>query len=216
MEQLYDTVWPMTRARSRLGTATPPRRRLGRGDWAAAALVAIGEGGIAALVIESLAERLGATKGSFYWHFKDRDELIDAALERWEQKETEEVIERLRGFEDPAARLRRLFELAFGDNPGGDIDVALLADAANPLVAPVLQRVTQRRLDFLTTAFSDLGVAPESARYHALAAYTAYVGYFELRRAAPSATPTGPQAREYLDHLLRALTPTGPLPTHPA
>jgi len=205
----------MTRAGSRLGTAAPPRRRLGRGDWAAAALVAIGEAGIGALVIEGLAERLGATKGSFYWHFKDRDELIDAALDRWEQEETEEVIERLRAVEDPAARLRRLFELAFGDHPGGDIDVALLADAANPLVAPVLRRVTERRLDFLTTAFSDLGVAEESARYHALAAYTAYVGYFELRRAAPSATPTGPHAREYLDHLLRALTPAGPLPVRP-
>src|SRR4029450_12031473 len=102
MDQLYDTVWSMTRARSRLGTATPPRRPLGRGDWAGAALVALGGGGIAT------PERLGAPKGSFYWHFKARDELIDAALERWEQKETEEVIERLRGFEDPAATLRPL------------------------------------------------------------------------------------------------------------
>jgi AcrR family transcriptional regulator len=203
----------MTRAR--LDPAAPPRRRLGRGDWAAAALVAIREGGIGAVVIEGLAERLGATKGSFYWHFKDRDELIEAALERWEREETDQVIERLRATEDPAARLRRLFELAFGDHPGGDIDVVLLADAANPLVAPVLRRVTQRRLDFLTIAFSDLGVAQESARYHALAAYTAYVGYFELRRAAPAATPTGLHAREYLDHLLRTLTPAGPPPAQP-
>jgi AcrR family transcriptional regulator len=212
----------MARAKSRTRPApeehaapAPPRRRLGRDDWAAAALAAIRHGGIAAVVIETLAERLGATKGSFYWHFKDRDELIEAALERWERQATVDVIERLRVIEDPDARLRRLFELAFGDNPGGDIDVALLADAANPLVAPVLRRVTQRRLDFLTTAYSDLGVAEESARYHALAAYTAYVGYFELRRAAPSATPTGPHAREYLDHLLRTLTPVGPRPTQP-
>jgi AcrR family transcriptional regulator len=203
----------MTRARSRRGATAAPRRRLGRTDWASAALVAIREGGIGAVVIESLAEGLGATKGSFYWHFKDRDDLIEAALERWEQEETSDVIERLRAIEDPGARLRRLFELAFGEQSGGDTNVVLLADAGNPLVAPVLQRVTQRRLDFLTTAFTDLGVAAGAARYHALAAYTAYVGYFELRRAAPSATPTGPQAREYLDHLIGALTPAR---SHPA
>jgi AcrR family transcriptional regulator len=204
----------MARARSRTAPAREdraappaPRRRLGRDDWAAAALAAIRDGGIGAVVIETLAERLGATKGSFYWHFKDRDELIEAALERWERQATVDVIERLRLIEDPDARLRRLFELAFGEYPGGQTNVALLADAANPLVAPVLRRVTQRRLDFLTGAFTDLGLAPETARYHALVAYTAYVGYFELRRAAPAATPTGPQAREYLDHLLHTLIP---------
>jgi AcrR family transcriptional regulator len=204
--------------RSRGDRTAPPRRRLGRGDWAAAALVAIREGGIGAVVIETLAERLRATKGSFYWHFKDRDELLEAALERWEQEATVDVIERLRAIEEPGARLRHLFELAFGEHPGGETgetNVALLADAHNPLVAPVLQRVTQRRLEFLTGAFTELGLAPETARYHALVAYTAYVGYFELRRAAPSATPTGPWAREYLDHLLHALTPAGPHLTDP-
>jgi hypothetical protein len=97
--------------------------------------------------------------------------------------------------------------MAFGEHPGGDTNVALLADAANPLVSPALRRVTQRRLDFLTGAFTELGLAPQRARHHALLAYTAYVGYFELRRAAPSATPTGPQAQAYLEYLLRVVTP---------
>jgi AcrR family transcriptional regulator len=200
----------MTRAGPPAGATARPRRRLGRADWAKAALHAIRDGGVGAVVVEGLAERLGATKGSFYWHFRDRDELLEAALERWEQQSTGDVIERLHAIEDPAARLRRLFELAFGEHPAGEVNVALLADAANPLVAPVLRRVTQRRLDFLTTAFADLGLAPETAAHHALLAYTAYVGYFELRRAAPSATPSGPRARAYLDHLLRVITPPGP------
>ncbi|HEX6674477.1 MAG TPA: TetR/AcrR family transcriptional regulator [Actinomycetes bacterium] len=204
----------MTRPVSGAAAApAPPRRRLRRSDWAAAALAAIREGGVAAVVVEGLAERLGATKGSFYWHFKDRDELVTAALERWERQETDDVIERLRAIADPGERLRRLFELAFGDHPGGDTNVALLADAANPLVSPALRRVTQRRLDFLTSAFAETGLTPPAARHHALLAYTAYVGYFELRRAAPSATPTGPDARAYLDHLLHVVAPpSAPLP----
>jgi AcrR family transcriptional regulator len=214
MEQLYDTVRLMTRAGSRPGPKTPARRRLGRSDWAEAALAAIREGGVAAVVVETLAQRLGATKGSFYWHFRDRDELVESALERWERQQTGDVIERLLAIEDPGARLRQLFEQAFGEHPGGDANVALLADAANPLVAPVLQRVTRRRLDFLTAAFAELGLAPETAGHHALVAYTAYVGYFELRRAAPAATPTGPHARAYLDHLLRVVTPA-PRPPGP-
>jgi AcrR family transcriptional regulator len=195
----------MATARGRTNQTHPVGRRLGRADWTEAALAAIGEGGVAAVVVETLAERLGATKGSFYWHFRDRGALVEAALERWEQQQTTRVIEHLRTIDDPRARLRRLFELAFQEHADGDTNTALLADAANPLVGPVLGRVTQRRLAFLTQAFTDLGLAPDRASHRALVAYTAYVGYFELRRAAPAATPAGPGAAAYLDHLLRLL-----------
>src|SRR3954447_26624309 len=53
-------------------------------DWELAALEAIREGGLAAVAVEPLARRLGVTKGSFYWHFKDRAALLDAAIHRWE------------------------------------------------------------------------------------------------------------------------------------
>lgn len=196
----------MARAGSGTNQARPTGRRLGRADWIEAALAAIREGGVAAVVVEALAERLGATKGSFYWHFRDRGALVEAALEAWEQRQTIEVIEHLRTIDDPGARLRRLFELAFRQRAGGDTHAALLADASNPLVGPVLARVTRRRLAFLTEAFTDLGLSPERAGQRALVAYTAYVGYFELRRAAPAATPAGPDdAAPYLDHLLHLL-----------
>ena len=52
-------------------------------DWAEAALHLIAEAGLGALTVEALAVRLGVTKGSFYWHFKGRAELLAAALGRW-------------------------------------------------------------------------------------------------------------------------------------
>ena len=81
---------------------------LTRSDWARAALAAIARGGIAAVAVESIAADLGATKGSFYWHFKNRDALIQAALDMWEQSRTESVIEALEREPDPAERLSKL------------------------------------------------------------------------------------------------------------
>src|ERR1700733_15957828 len=84
------------------------------GDWARAALAAIARGGIAAVAVEGIAADLGATKGSFYWHFKNRDALIQAALALWGQSCRESVIEDLEHEPDPAEGLRKLLEAAFG------------------------------------------------------------------------------------------------------
>jgi AcrR family transcriptional regulator len=190
-------------------TRSGRRPRLRREDWARAALASLAEGGLAAVVVETLADRLGTTKGSFYWHFADREALIAAALELWEREHTIEVIDHLREIPDPAERLRHLFELAFGGDVGGAISVALYANAGNPLVAPVLERVSRRRVQFLTEVFTDLGFPRATARHRALAAYTAYVGHFQLQRAAPTVSPTGPDERRYLRHLFALLgTPT--------
>jgi AcrR family transcriptional regulator len=193
-----------------IGSGPARRSRLGRDDWARAALAALAEGGLAAVVVESLAERLGTTKGSFYWHFADREALVRAALELWEREHTVEVIERLREIPDPAARLRRLFELAFGGDVGGALSVALYSDAGNHLVGPVLERVSRRRVEFMTEVFAELGFPRATARHRALAAYTAYVGHFQLQRAAPAVSPTGPEERRYLRHLFALLSSPTP------
>ena len=59
-------------------------KRLSREDWERAALEAMADAGVAAVAVEPLARRLGVTKGSFYGFFANRDELIEAALSRWE------------------------------------------------------------------------------------------------------------------------------------
>ena len=59
--------------------------------WVEAALAAIADGGLAAVSVERLARSLDATKGSFYWHFENRDALVSAALAAWEEGETVEI-----------------------------------------------------------------------------------------------------------------------------
>jgi AcrR family transcriptional regulator len=134
------------------------RTRLSRQDWVNAALEAIAEGGLAAVAVVPLAERLGATKGSFYWHFPSREALIEAALAAWEQTTTSAVVAEIEAAsQDPRQQLRLLFkrvtELAERDR----IELALLATADHPTVLPALDRVTRRRIAFAAELFQRLG-----------------------------------------------------------
>ena len=55
-------------------------------DWTIAGIAALAEGGVDAVRVERLAKRLGASKGSFYWHFADRPALLQSMLALWEPK----------------------------------------------------------------------------------------------------------------------------------
>jgi AcrR family transcriptional regulator len=133
-----------------------PSRPLSASDWIDAAMEAMVEGGVAAVAVEPLAVRLGATKGSFYHHFSNRDALIAAALEDWERSQTEAVIERLDLIADPGERLRAVMVAAFADRAGGVRDAALLASANHPLVKPIVTRVTERRLGYFTEMYRQI------------------------------------------------------------
>ncbi|WP_222851679.1 TetR/AcrR family transcriptional regulator [Phytoactinopolyspora mesophila] len=163
--------------------------RLTASDWAQAALTAIGEGGLAAVAVEPLATRLGATKGSFYWHFQNRKALIEAALRLWEREHTEMIISAMEADPDPAARLRRLFTLVVGYSRHDRIEIALMATADDPMVAPVVQGVTERRVAYVAAQFEQLGLPVGEARGRALLAVSVYLGHIQLAHAAPETLP---------------------------
>ena len=70
---------------------------LSRNDWLKAARMALLTGGVEAVRVEKLARNLRVTKGSFYWHFKDREELLDLLLREWEEELLKDIIPRLNG-----------------------------------------------------------------------------------------------------------------------
>ena len=93
-------------------------------DWTRAALDAIAEDGVAAVAVDRLTKVVGATRGSFYWHFKDRGELVEAALALWEREYTTELIPLAEAVADPRERLQPLFARVY--EPGAHpIEVAL-------------------------------------------------------------------------------------------
>ena len=193
--------------KKRKAPSTAKKRRLSRKDWINHALVVLARGSLADVAVEPMTESLGVTKGSFYWHFEDRAELVTAALERWEYVSTTVVINFLEKFE-PRERLRRLIRLGYEDRDIGMQFATLAADANDPLVEPALRRVSEARLEFLNRTYRALGFSPARARHSSLLAYSAYVGLFHLQRAAPRKSPIGAKALgAYLDYLVGTLVP---------
>jgi len=193
----YGTVWFMP-PRQDQSTTRSQRDRLGPDDWTRAAIGAIAENGARNVSVERLARELGTTKGSFYWHFKDRTALIDAALDRWERDFTDHVIDSMATIEDPRRRFRALLETTFTDQPGVTIDANLVADAGDSAVGAALERAARKRLAFVERIFAEIG-APD-APDRALLAFSAYVGLAQLRRTAPDLTPSSRRAKTYIDH----------------
>lgn len=203
-------------ARREAGGKSDP---LGAEDWVRAAGLAIEEGGVGAVAVEPLARRLGVTKGSFYWHFANRDGLLEATLERWEEECTEAVISAVEGIPDPRERLERLLAEATAEEPldvgsrGSEIffsnafELAVSDAADDPIVGPILGRVSERRIDYLEECYRALVSSDEEARRRALLAYAAYVGTLRLVREAPGRTPEGEDYRAYRRHMISMLVP---------
>jgi AcrR family transcriptional regulator len=162
--------------------------RLSTADWESAALDALAEDGLAGVAIEPIARRLGVTKGSFYWHFADRDALVAAALAHWEISHTENVIDALKDVTDPRERLARLIAGGLVGGRSDRIHIAL-ATAKHPVVRELLARVTHRRLVYLESCYVELGQPRREAKLSALLAYGAYLGLVYLRFEAPDELP---------------------------
>ena len=118
---------------------------LPRVDWVEAGLAALRGAGFDVIAVEPLAKSLGATKGSFYWHFADRAELVAAVLELWEQRETTDVIARFSAIVDPRERLQALGSGAYAHAATRTTLATLLAHGDDPRVAEVLRPVTRTR-----------------------------------------------------------------------
>ena len=182
---------------------------LGAHDWAEAALDAIGRRGVEGVAIEPLARELGVTKGSFYWHFPNREALLVAALQRWEARETDEVLERVAQETDPHARIKRLITEVNTSKRASRIYMALSNASKPALVREYVERVSKRRLDFIVDCYEALGLAADTARQWALMTFSVFLGSLQLRRDLPDEWPAAdtPAFGEYVKFLMTSLMP---------
>ena len=185
----------------------PRTGRLSAEDWAQAALDMIAEQGVPAVAVEPLARRLGVTKGSFYWHFPSRDALLQAALERWENVEQEALFGALEKVPDARERLRALFHMVAREYKSHVIYSALLKAQDHATVQPVIERVSKRRLDYLTASFRQAGLGREDAQHRARLTYAAYVGFLQLNLQLHQARMQQEEFDAYVEHLAQTLVP---------
>jgi AcrR family transcriptional regulator len=129
-----------------------------REDWVDAAWKTLGEGGVDGVRVESLARRLGVTKGSFYWHFKNRQDLIDALLDRWfgMREETRETF--LRENPDPAERLWKVIERGITRGTRGQAAALRLWAQRHPQAAKRIGEADAHRRQFFIDQFRALGL----------------------------------------------------------
>ena len=175
--------------------------------WIQAALDALAEDGLSAVAVEPLARRMGVTKGSFYWHFKNRDALLAATLEFWEQRYTERAVQSFAEVANPSNRLPFMFERAVRLDRGDKIHLALSGHTDHPLIGPYFQRGTRRRISYLEDCYRELGLEGEQARHRAILIYTAYLGLLHLRREGPAELPSTSNFPTYLDHVVTTFQP---------
>jgi AcrR family transcriptional regulator len=192
---------------SRAAPGRPERSRLSRDDWALAALDALSRDGTSGIAVEPLAARLGATKGSFYWHFASRDELVAAALGHWEARSTTTVIDRVEAAGgSPEQRLRTLFSLVFDPDALTGADVALLAQLSDSRVREAVERVSARRIAYVARLLRQAGLSPTVSRRRAVFAYSAFLGHLQLIRQLPElVSGLAGSTERYVDDVLRSL-----------
>jgi AcrR family transcriptional regulator len=168
--------------------AKAPRRD--REDWVEAARQALIEGGVAKVKVEPLAARLGVTTGSFYHHFSRRQELLDAVLTHWEQRNTEPWIRAVReAGQDPNDQIDALFDawLAESDfSPRYDSAVRDWARTSEAAEAAV-RRVDERRIELLKGVFLAFGYDEARAFIRARITYFHQVGYYAMEIIEPRA-----------------------------
>jgi len=138
-------------------------KRLSREDWLQAALD-LCEKGIDAVKVAPLAADMGVTTGSFYWHFKNRRELLESLLEYWEQEMTDVAIEAAKRFTDsPKDRILSLMEaVTTGNLARYDLPIWHWAQS-DAKARRVFNRVLKKRFEFAAWMFSQAGFSREQA-----------------------------------------------------
>jgi AcrR family transcriptional regulator len=161
--------------------------KLGRQDWLAIGIQALIEKGIEAVRVDPLAKLLNVTRGSFYWHFKNRDDLLEEILSEWEARNTQSIIEQIEGLNSsPIVKLLNLLEIAAKDD--NLLERAVRVWSFNDArAAAAIAHVDKQRLDYLQNLFLQLGFSEIDSKVRAQIAYSVRLGWFVMASSSYAA-----------------------------
>jgi AcrR family transcriptional regulator len=176
--------------------------RTPREAWIAAATQALADGGPGAVRVEVLAASLGVSKGGFYWHFANRDALLDEVLRAWETAMVDDVITQVSAAtDDPRTMIRHLFELAPTANFA--VELALREWSRHDRgVARRMRSVDRRRMTWLRSIFGQLTSDPDEIDARSMLAYSLLIGSWFIV-AHPDRRTRLEQLRRAREHILR-------------
>ena len=144
-------------------TASKTRSAMTRDDWIEAALAQLRRQGVDAVRVDPLSTRLKMTRGSFYWHFKDRKDQALSPQER-------------------VVRLRSLPPKTPRSLEAAELELAIRAWAnRDRLARKVVDAVDRERLEFVAALLRDAGLSAHDAREWAFIGYAYALGEPLLR-----------------------------------
>lgn len=195
----------------------PTAARLTRDDWLDAAFRAAIDGGMGAVRVLTLAQSLGVTRGSFYWHFADHAELVSALIDRWYQRTVSSDKEELpNGQRDPAASILQILDGAIAhsvkDRDHDRFEQALRSLASkDSTVAALMEKVDRARLQLVYNHYLQLVHDDATARELSALFYLAVVGSHEaLNRPSASVKVSNYLKSIIAKHLVHAVAATRP------
>ena len=208
-------VRPLPAARAARGRkpAAPrvPRAGLTPDDWVRAATQVLVDHGIDHVRVDVLAGELNVTRGSFYWHFRDREDLLRRVLKAWQDRATVALTQRLERAhgDSPQQQLRDVISLPHRGRAAGRaarIELAIRAWARRDAMArEALDEADRNRIAYHAQIFETLGFAPEESRLRAFALYGLEVAESLLHRQGDAAARRARQ--DFTEQLMLAPLP---------
>jgi AcrR family transcriptional regulator len=173
-------------------------------DWVRAAIARLSQEGIEAVRVEVLARDLRVSKGSFYWHFRDREDLLNSMLAQWEGDETAWLHQAAGGEKSAAARWATYVERS-SEVQRCRFEAALRAWArCDDRVAVRVAIIEKGRREFIAEVLQDVGFAPRSAESWADLAQLVYLGWLDRSTRDAEFRLSGRGLGEFLSELVLA------------
>ena len=172
----------LLRAVAERGAPVPERSQLQRFDWLRAALDIFVAEGIDAVRITRLADDLGVTRGSFYWHFQNREDLINSLVSYWKDKNTVAITDSMAQATSLADGIFRFFETCIDASlfdPRLDLALREWARRSTSIHA-LVQSEDQARLDALCDFYLRFDYPMPQALIRARVLYYSQIGFYAL------------------------------------
>ncbi|HEV2305254.1 MAG TPA: TetR/AcrR family transcriptional regulator [Candidatus Acidoferrales bacterium] len=176
--------------------------RLDRRSWVSAAIDVLCSAGLQAIRVEALAKKLDISKGSFYWHFKNREDLLEAILEEWQTRQSDWNAGG--GLQNPVERWTKLFDI-FAKPGYARLELAVSAWARqNENVARRVADADHKRVEYLSSIFREIGFSHSQAAEWANAVFFLYLGWMDRTMRDPEGQQPYPPLAELLSRFVLA------------
>ena len=172
----------LLRAVAERGAPAPERNQLQRFDWLRTALDIFVAEGIDAVRITRLAADLGVTRGSFYWHFRNREDLINSLVSYWKDKNTAAITASMAQATSLADGIFRFFETCIDAalfDPRLDLALREWARRSASIHALVASE-DQARIDALCAFYERFDYPMPQALIRARVLYYSQIGFYAL------------------------------------